>query len=128
MSVLMAQQTSGGRKDGVIVWHQGENDAGAGQSAADYKTAWKELFNEIKAATGFNGKVIINSLHQWDSGITTATEANWNTISGALLDLPGEYVGAVGNNISDILGNPSDRIHLDQSGNETVGARIAALV
>jgi hypothetical protein len=126
MSVLMASQAAGGRKDGVIVWHQGENDAAAGQSASDYKEAWKELFNEIKAATGFNGKIIVNSLHEWDAGITTATETNWNTISDALLDI--NYSNTASIDISDIAGAAGDKVHLDQSGNETVGARIAALV
>lgn len=128
MRCFMGMQAAGGKPLHGLVWHQGEQDAVNGESAEDYRNAAIALFAEIRAALGYEIPIYFVSLHEWDAGITSATEADWNTISDELLNLPNHISNSYAVNIQDVAGAAGDKIHLDVTGNTTVGARIAAAI
>lgn len=123
--LLMAKQAAGGRLP-VVVWHQGESDAENGTASATYKATWKALMDEARAAVG-NFAIIVLSLHEYN-GALTATAANWNRISGDLIDLASEYSNTYAIDISDLAGQSADRVHLSDASNQTVGVRISTAI
>lgn len=125
--IQMATHAAGGRLP-VVVWHQGETDAINGTTAAAYKAAWKELMDEARAAVG-NFPIVALSLHEWNVGISpSVSEANWNVISDALLDLPSEYSNTYGLDISEYSGQGADLVHLSDTSNQGIGVDISNLI
>lgn len=128
MRCLMAEQAAGGDQIHSLVAHQGESDAVNGASGADYKTEWKEFMTEVRSALGYSFPIYVTSLHEWDATISGTTEAEWNAISDALLELPDEFGNTTGIDIQNVAGATGDKVHLDLAGNTTVSGRIAAEV
>lgn len=123
--IKMAQQAANGRLP-VVVWHQGESDAEAGTASATYKATWKALMDEARAACG-NFPIIVLSLHEYNVALT-ATEANWNRISGDLLELPSEYSNTYGYDISSFAGQTGDRVHLSDASDQSIGVGISNII
>jgi hypothetical protein len=89
---LAALQYAGWRPD-LVLWQQGEADAMAGTSAADYQQDFEQLLQTLQAH-GVTAPVM-TALSTYCSGRTEAGAAAANTIRAALTDLPGRLPQAV---------------------------------
>ena len=110
-----------------VIWGQGEGDAVAGTSEADYENDLTNLITIQRNMLGFNlpwfNCSMPNNTSNW-----AGSGANWNNINDAQVDVAGAMSGVYMVEGTDIQGNPVDRKHYDQAGNASVGATIATEV
>jgi len=92
-------------------------------SEANFKAATQSLLEFWHRKFGV--PVVIAGLHKWYTGSGMGTESDWNNVRSWQQDIANAYSWASFVDLSDVDGNPSDRIHLDVTGNSTAGSRIS---
>ncbi|GEM_PF-3115154 len=124
---LMAKQAG---SLNYTVWHQGESDAIAGTSKADYKAAVLEMLTEYRKVVGAH-PIILVSLHKWVDTLNSthgATQAEWAAIQTAQSELATENSWITLVDISDIEATQDDGLHLAQAEQVIVAERINAAI
>jgi hypothetical protein len=112
-----AMQSKLANQHGVLrgmIWHFGESDAIAGTSKAVYKAFLVNYLARWRASIGEYAPVVISTLHAYHTDIG-GTEASWNAINEALIEVAAEEYRCALADIRHIPGNSSDDVHLDDT-------------
>lgn len=126
---IKASMAFGGLK--AVVISLGVNDAILGTDKAVYKAALKKYVDELRLSLQMPKlKVVYLSLHERAASGTGATQAQWDDMSNANLELAASDSNGVGVDISDIVGITGDTVHFGQTEADliTIGSRIAGVV
>jgi len=121
-ALLQRAQALGGVR--AILWHQGESDANAGTSAADYASGFRALRDALTKDLGASPNWVVANV----SFVPDADKARMDAIRAAQATLWKEKVALQGPDTDDLLGpmrHSQDKIHFSKAGLEAHGKRWA---
>lgn len=108
------------------IWQQGRGDVANATSEADYDTAETDLIQMVQRAA--TNAAWFNCSMPARHSSETPTQADWDAINNAQVDVANALSGVFMVEGTDIDGATGDRVHYDLAGYETVGGLIATEV